>query len=68
MPRRVARVYRPDRQLRTTDLLARFDVRLASAEHLAREVGERFSPPDILREKVAAGDFGRKTGRRFYNW
>jgi 3-hydroxybutyryl-CoA dehydrogenase len=53
--------------LRTTDIVG-LDVRLAIAEHLAQEVGERFSPPDILRKKVAAGDLGRKTGRGFYGW
>jgi 3-hydroxybutyryl-CoA dehydrogenase len=53
--------------LRTTDIVG-LDVRLAIAEHLAREVGERFTPPDILREKVAAGHLGRKTGRGFYSW
>ena len=53
--------------LKTTDMVG-LDVRLAIAEHLAREVGDRFTPPDILREKVAAGDLGRKTGRGFYDW
>jgi 3-hydroxybutyryl-CoA dehydrogenase len=53
--------------LRTTDIVG-LDVRLAIAEHLARELGERFTPPDILREKVAAGHLGRKTGRGFYSW
>lgn len=53
--------------LRTTDVVG-LDVRLAIAEHLAREVGERFEPPAILREKVAAGDLGRKAGRGFYTW
>jgi 3-hydroxybutyryl-CoA dehydrogenase len=53
--------------LRTTDLVG-LDVRLAIAEHLAREVGARFEPPRILRDKVAAGELGRKTGRGFYDW
>ena len=53
--------------LRTTDIVG-LDVRLAIAEHLARELGERFTPPNILREKVAAGHLGRKTGRGFYSW
>lgn len=53
--------------LKTTDIVG-LDVRLAIAEHLAREVGERFTPPAILREKVAAGNLGRKTGRGFYDW
>lgn len=53
--------------LRTTDLVG-LDVRLAIAEHLAREVGERFSPPQVLRDKVAAGHLGRKTGRGFYTY
>ena len=53
--------------LRTSDIVG-LDVRLAIAEHLARELGERFTPPNILREKVAAGHLGRKTGRGFYSW
>ena len=53
--------------LRTTDVVG-LDVRLAIAEHLAREVGPRFEPPAILREKVAAGHLGRKSGQGFYSW
>jgi 3-hydroxybutyryl-CoA dehydrogenase len=53
--------------LRTTDLVG-LDVRLAIAEHLAREVGPRFDPPAILRELVAQGRLGRKAGRGFYDW
>lgn len=53
--------------LKTTDLVG-LDVRLAIAEHLERELGPRFSPPQILRDKVAAGDLGKKTGRGFYDW
>ncbi|MEV8636172.1 3-hydroxyacyl-CoA dehydrogenase family protein [Streptosporangium sp. NPDC051023] len=53
--------------LRTTDLVG-LDVRLAIAEHLNRELGPRFEPPSILREKVASGHLGRKTGRGFYDW
>jgi 3-hydroxybutyryl-CoA dehydrogenase len=53
--------------LRTTDIVG-LDVRLAIAEHLARELGPRFEPPQLLRDKVAAGELGRKTGRGFYDW
>lgn len=53
--------------LKTTDLVG-LDVRLAIAEHLARELGPRFEPPQILRDHVAAGWLGRKTGRGFYDW
>lgn len=53
--------------LRTTDVVG-LDVRLAIAEHLARELGDRFAPPAILRDKVAAGELGRKSGQGFYTW
>lgn len=53
--------------LRTTDIVG-LDVRLAIADHLARELGPRFEPPQVLRELVAAGHLGRKTGRGFYTW
>ena len=52
---------------RLTDLVG-LDVRLAIAEHLERELGERFQPPRILRKKVEAGELGKKTGRGFYEW
>lgn len=53
--------------LRTTDVVG-LDVRLAIAEELYRELGERFAPPDLLRRLVAEGNLGRKTGRGFYEW
>ncbi|GIE94868.1 3-hydroxyacyl-CoA dehydrogenase family protein [Paractinoplanes rishiriensis] len=53
--------------LRSTDLIG-LDVRLAIAEHLTRELGERFAPPRLLRDKVARGELGRKTGQGFFTW
>jgi 3-hydroxybutyryl-CoA dehydrogenase len=53
--------------LRTTDLVG-LDVRLGIAEHLQSTLGERFAPPQLLRDMVAAGNLGRKTGQGFYNW
>jgi 3-hydroxybutyryl-CoA dehydrogenase len=53
--------------LRSTDLVG-LDVRLAIAEYLASTLGERFSPPQLLRDKVAAGELGRKTGRGFHDY
>lgn len=53
--------------LRSTDLVG-LDVRLAIAEYLHRTLGERFAPPQLLRDKVAAGDLGRKTGCGFHTY
>lgn len=53
--------------LRVTDLVG-LDVRLGIAEHLHRELGERFAPPLLLRRMVAEGHLGRKSGRGFYEW
>lgn len=53
--------------LRLTDLVG-LDVRLAIAEHLARELGPRFQPPKLLVDKVARGELGKKSGRGFYDW
>ncbi|MCR6483669.1 3-hydroxyacyl-CoA dehydrogenase family protein [Amycolatopsis sp. OK19-0408] len=53
--------------LRSTDLVG-LDVRLAIAEYLHKTLGERFAPPRLLREKVAAGELGRKSGRGFHSW
>jgi 3-hydroxybutyryl-CoA dehydrogenase len=53
--------------LRLTDLVG-LDVRLSIAEYLAREVGPHFEPPALLRERVARGELGQKSGRGFYDW
>ncbi len=53
--------------LRSTDLVG-LDVRLAIAEYLEQELGERFRPPELLRRLVAEGRLGRKSGRGFYEW
>jgi 3-hydroxybutyryl-CoA dehydrogenase len=54
--------------LRVSDLVG-LDVRLHIAEYLHRELKtDRFEVPTILREKVANGELGKKTGRGFYDW
>jgi 3-hydroxybutyryl-CoA dehydrogenase len=53
--------------LKLTDLVG-LDVRLSIAEYLAGEIGEHFTPPAILRDKVAAGELGKKSGKGFYDW
>ncbi len=53
--------------LRLTDLVG-LDVRLGIAEYLASTLGPRFEPPRLLRDMVAAGKLGRKTGEGFYKW
>jgi len=54
--------------LRLTDIVG-LDVRLAVADHLHASLGgDAFSAPAILREMVAAGHLGKKSGRGFYNW
>ena len=53
--------------LELTDLVG-LDVRLGIAEYLAGAIGPAFTPPGVLREKVAAGKLGKKTGEGFYRW
>jgi 3-hydroxybutyryl-CoA dehydrogenase len=53
--------------LKLTDHVG-LDVRLAIAEHLARELGDRFQPPEILRRLVRDGKLGKKSGEGFYRW
>ncbi|MGH7625144.1 MAG: 3-hydroxyacyl-CoA dehydrogenase family protein, partial [Gemmatimonadaceae bacterium] len=54
--------------LRLTDLVG-LDVRLAIAEHLhATLKHDTYRPPALLREKVAKGELGKKTGHGFYRW
>ncbi|MGG5170786.1 3-hydroxyacyl-CoA dehydrogenase family protein [Pseudarthrobacter sp. J1738] len=53
--------------LRTTDIVG-LDVRLGIAQYLHSTLGERFAPPQILVDKVKAGELGRKTGKGFFDW
>lgn len=54
--------------LKLTDLVG-LDVRLAIAEYLYRSLEEsQFEPPQILRDKVAHGELGKKSGKGFYTW
>jgi 3-hydroxybutyryl-CoA dehydrogenase len=53
--------------LRLTDQVG-LDVRLAIAEHLTDELGERFRPPQLLRRMVRAGKLGKKSGEGFYKY
>jgi 3-hydroxybutyryl-CoA dehydrogenase len=53
--------------LRLTDLVG-LDVRLGIAEYLATTLGARFEPPQLLRNMVAQGKLGSKTGEGFYTW
>ena len=54
--------------LKLTDLVG-LDVRLAIAEYLHQRLQEpQFEPPQILRDKVAKGELGKKAGKGFYRW
>ncbi len=55
--------------LRLTDLVG-LDVRLHIAEYLSEHLpdGAHFRPPRLLREMVAAGKLGKKSGEGFYRW
>jgi 3-hydroxybutyryl-CoA dehydrogenase len=53
--------------LKLTDVVG-LDVRLAIAEHLYAELGERFRPPQLLRRMVRAGKLGKKAGEGFYKY
>jgi 3-hydroxybutyryl-CoA dehydrogenase len=53
--------------LRLTDLVG-LDVRLGIAEVLAASLGPRFEPPQLLRDLVAQGKLGKKSGEGFYRW
>ena len=54
--------------LKLTDMVG-LDVRLAIADYLFQALEDRrFEPPQILRDKVARGELGQKSGKGFYNW
>lgn len=57
----------PTGPLKTTDIVG-LDVRLGIAEYLHQTLGDRFAPPQILKDLVAEGKLGRKTGQGFYTW
>jgi 3-hydroxybutyryl-CoA dehydrogenase len=53
--------------LKLTDVVG-LDVRLDILEYLSDELGDRFRPPQILKQKVRAGETGKKSGEGFYVW
>lgn len=54
--------------LRLTDLVG-LDVRLAIADYLRKELDSPvFEAPQLLRDMVAAGKLGKKSGHGFYDW
>lgn len=53
--------------LKLTDLVG-LDVRCSIAEYLAKTVGEHFTPPQLLKDKVERGELGKKSGQGFYSW
>ena len=54
--------------LKLTDLVG-LDVRMHIGEYLARELNNpAFEPPQRMREMVAEGRLGKKTGQGFYQW
>ncbi|NUO49467.1 MAG: 3-hydroxyacyl-CoA dehydrogenase family protein [Polyangiaceae bacterium] len=53
--------------LKLGDLVG-LDVRLGILEHLHKEIGEQFRPPELLRKMVRDGKLGKKTGEGFYRW
>ena len=53
--------------LRLSDVVG-LDVRLDIAQQLSQTLGERYEPPRILREMVARGELGQKSGKGFFDW
>ena len=54
--------------LALTDLVG-LDIRLAISEYLYSQLGtDTFKPPQILKDKVARGELGKKSGQGFYEY
>lgn len=54
--------------LKLTDLVG-LDVRLAIADTLEKEIGgDQYRAPQLLRDMVARGELGKKSGKGFYDW
>lgn len=66
--RAVQLAYRhPVGPLRLSDIVG-LDVRLHIAQNLETALGPQFKAPQLLIDKVAAGELGQKSGRGFYDW
>ena len=53
--------------LALTDIVG-LDVRLGIAEYLESQLGERFAPPQLMRDMVERGELGKKSGKGFYDY
>ena len=53
--------------LALTDIVG-LDVRLGIAEYLESTLGQRFAPPQLMRDMVERGELGRKAGKGFYDY
>jgi len=54
--------------LKLTDMVG-LDVRMHIGEYLAGELGNTaFEPPELMRQMVADGKLGKKSGQGFYSW
>ena len=53
--------------LKLSDIVG-LDVRLDIAHRLSESLGDRFAPPQLLIDMVAAGKLGEKSGQGFYSW
>ena len=54
--------------LKLTDLVG-LDVRLSIADYLRRELDSPvFEAPQLMRDMVARGELGKKSGKGFYDW
>ena len=54
--------------LRLTDVVG-LDVRLAIADYLYQELGgDQYKAPQLMRDMVAEGKLGKKSGQGFYRW
>jgi 3-hydroxybutyryl-CoA dehydrogenase len=54
--------------LKLTDMVG-LDVRMHIGEYLAQELGNAaFEPPELMRQMVAEGKLGKKSGQGFYSW
>ena len=54
--------------LKLSDMVG-LDVRMHIGEYLAKELDNpAFEPPELMRQMVAEGKLGRKSGQGFYSW